>query len=373
MSSILNWRMVMVICAMAIVTMSVLFINKLSTRIAIEESNRIKHYGLAIETLTRNLSDNTDANLATTIIRDNTTIPVILTDEKGNINDTLNVNAKSKEDLQEQLQTYKLLHKPIVVELENKQFVYFGESKILHQLHYFPYLLFAIIFVFIIVVFYAYRSSSNALQNRVWVGMSKETAHQLGTPLMSLVGWVEHLKASENSNIAIEMEKDIDRLQLVADRFSKIGSVPQLEQENIIIRLTNIMDYMRKRSPKNVTINLITKDDDVPIMLNGPLFDWVIENLIRNALDAMEGKGQIKIEVINLPAEVIVELSDTGKGMLPNQFKKVFKPGFTTKKRGWGLGLSLAKRIINKYHHGNIIVAKSEVGVGTMFRITLKR
>jgi signal transduction histidine kinase len=367
-----NWRLIMVITAFLIVGLSVLFINNLSKRIGVEETNRIKHYGLAIETLTRNISDNTDANLATTMIRDNTTIPVILTDEKGNINDTLNVNANDKDDLQQKLNSYKLLHPPIVVELENKQFVYYGESEILRQLHYFPIILFAFISVFLIIVFYAYASSTRALQNRVWVGMSKETAHQMGTPLMSLIGWVEHLKTTDNT-VATEMQKDIDRLQLVADRFSKIGSVPQLHEENIVIRLQAMIDYMRKRSPKNVTIDLQTKENDIPIMLNGPLFDWVIENLIRNALDAMEGKGQIKIVVTNMPAEVIVEVSDTGKGMLPNQFKKVFKPGFSTKQRGWGLGLSLAKRIISKYHYGNIIVSKSEVGVGTTFKITLKR
>jgi signal transduction histidine kinase len=211
------------------------------------------------------------------------------------------------------------------------------------------------------------------MQNSVWVGMSKETAHQLGTPLMSLMGWVEFLRSEGKVEVASEIERDVHRLQLVADRFSKIGSVPQLQVENVVARIENVVQYMQKISPKNVKITLQSRQNEVPILLNGPLFDWVIENMIRNALDALEGSGNIDISVDNRAVEVIILLRDNGKGMSKSVAKRVFKPGFTTKSRGWGLGLSLAKRIIRSYHHGTIEVQESTVGVGTTFRIVLRR
>jgi signal transduction histidine kinase len=212
------------------------------------------------------------------------------------------------------------------------------------------------------------------LQNQVWVGLSKETAHQLGTPLSSIEGWMELLKETDGGNEAvIEMQKDLDRLKLVADRFSKVGSAPQLKEENLVTRLQEIVDYMQKRSPQKVTIALHCKDNDVAVNMSGPLFDWVMENLIRNALDAMGGHGRIDVTVTNHPQQVWVDVQDTGKGIPGYQMKKVFAPGFTTKKRGWGLGLSLSRRIIEKYHHGSIFVKQSEVGKGTTFRIIIRR
>jgi signal transduction histidine kinase len=371
---ILNWRLWVAIAALAIVAASIFFIYKLSDQIAIEEAKRIQHYSLAIEHMARSLgTDGSDINLASTIASDNTTIPVILADSAGNIAQSMNVEVGAPDQLQAELKKYAAMHKPIIVDLDPRQYVYYGESNILKQLRYFPLVLFGIIALFFIVVWYAYASASRAIQNKVWVGMSKETAHQLGTPLMSLLGWVEYLKSTEQANVADEMQKDVDRLQLVADRFSKIGSVPQLQVEDVIARIQNVAAYMQVRSPKNVAISVEHSVETAPILINGPLFDWVIENLIRNALDALEGKGSIKIHIDNRPVEVVILVSDTGKGMTKAVAEKVFKPGYSTKARGWGLGLSLAKRIIRTYHHGSIEVASSAVGVGTTFRIVLRR
>jgi signal transduction histidine kinase len=223
-------------------------------------------------------------------------------------------------------------------------------------------------------VLFALTAAHRSLQNQVWVGLSKETAHQLGTPLSSMEAWLELLRDSDANNEAvIEMQKDLDRLKLVADRFSKVGSAPQLKEENLVTQLENIVEYMQKRAPQKVAITLHAKESEVPVNISGPLFDWVMENLIRNALDAMGGKGRIDITITNTPQQVYVDVQDNGKGIPGYQVKKVFDPGFTTKKRGWGLGLSLSRRIVEKYHHGSIFVKHSEVGKGTTFRIVLRR
>jgi signal transduction histidine kinase len=212
------------------------------------------------------------------------------------------------------------------------------------------------------------------IQHQLWVGMSKETAHQLGTPLMSIVGWIEILQEQEaNRPWLVEMEKDVTRLQLIADRFSKIGSSPNLEDENLITHLTEMTAYMQKRAPMKVSIIFEHDCQETHVLLSAPLFNWVIENLIRNALDAMEGKGNIHIKLQNEDRKVTIDVSDTGKGIPPAQWKKIFTPGFSTKTRGWGLGLSLAKRIIEEYHEGELFVKQSEIGKGTTFRIVLRR
>jgi len=217
---------------------------------------------------------------------------------------------------------------------------------------------------------FQYRS----VQNQVWAGMAKETAHQLGTPVSSLQGWVEMLKQNpDNSKIVTELEKDVNRLQLVSDRFGKIGSSPQLEKHDIISQVTTMMDYMKKRAPGKVNFSINTNEKEIFARISPPLFDWVIENLLKNSLDAMEGTGDIKINIEDLPDKVNIDLKDTGKGIPLSMQQKVFKPGFTTKKRGWGLGLSLSKRIIEQYHKGEIFVKNSEPGKGTTFRIVLKK
>ena len=369
--------------AISIVGYGIYFTNQLAKDISIEETNRIKNYASAIESIS-SPNSSADISFQTDIITSNKNIPVIMTNDKGEVIDYANLvsnqnktQAEEKipdEKLKQKIAEFKLLHQPIKIEGQNPNYVYYGESHILQQLRYFPFILFGIIAIFILIVFIAYNSANKSIQNRVWVGMSKETAHQLGTPLMSMIGWLEYLRNTGQEKVADEMEKDVDRLKLIADRFSKIGSTPQLEEEDIVLRLQSVVEYMRRRSSAKVNITLDTKGEtDVPIMLNGPLFDWVIENLIRNSLDAMNGEGSIHVCLANKPAEVIIDVTDTGKGIPASQMKKVFKPGFTTKKRGWGLGLSLAKRIVSKYHHGSIEVLKSEPNVATTFRIILKR
>lgn len=321
--------------------------------------------------------------LVYTVLNSNETIPLINTDEKDSIIainniDTTNLGTFNSKELylKSILAELKKMHQPIEIKLSDteKQLVYYGESELLKQLRYFPYILLVILFLFLILVVIYISSSNKQMQDRVWVGMSKETAHQLGTPLTSLVAWLEYLKESEVEKPALEeMHKDVDRLQLIADRFSKIGSVPKLEEEQLLEHLHNIVNYMEKRASKNVRFSIVTNKEDVLVVISGPLFDWVIENLIRNALDAMDGKGEISIQVKDEITQTIIDVSDTGKGISPKNIKKVFHPGFSTKKRGWGLGLSLAKRIISDYHHSDIFVRKSELGKGTTFRIVLRR
>ena len=231
-----------------------------------------------------------------------------------------------------------------------------------------------IIGIFILIGYVLFSTSRRAEQNQVWVGMAKETAHQLGTPLSSLMGWVEYIKAKNIDDVmAVELQKDIDRLQTITERFSKIGSLPELESENVKSSLLPIVEYMKTRSPKKVEFSIISTDDSINAMLNTPLFHWVIENLVRNAIDAMAGKGKIEFNISTNDNLVFLDISDTGKGMSQQKKKDVFKPGFTTKARGWGLGLTLTKRIIEDYHKGKIIVKQTVIDEGTTFRITLSK
>ena len=234
--------------------------------------------------------------------------------------------------------------------------------------------LLVVILLFLAVILFAITTANRSLQNQVWVGLSKETAHQLGTPLTSMEGWLELLSEDEEHKETVaEMRNDLNRLKLVADRFGKVGSDPELQEEDLMVRIRNMVDYMQKRAPNKVTISYKTNEEEIPVYINGPLFDWVLENLMRNALDALDGVGKIEIEVTNEPQAVKINVCDNGKGIPKHLIKKVFTPGFTTKKRGWGLGLSLARRIITKYHHGSLYVKSSEVGKGTTFRIILRR
>ncbi len=374
----LNWKTSMVFVALLIVVASLIYTNQLAHRLADEEKKKVVQLADAIKTVSK-ATGNQETALATNIITDNTTIPLIITDDKDVIMSINNIDTVHKQGsqkmLQEKLAEFKAMHPAIVADWgTGKGYVYYGESYILTQLRYFPYVQLTIIFVFLLVVLLAISAAHRSLQNQVWVGLSKETAHQLGTPLSSIEAWLEMLKGvPENADAVSEMRKDLDRLKLVADRFGKVGSAPELEEENLIVRLTNMRDYMQKRAPKKVVIHLQSEESDVPVNISGPLFDWVMENLIRNALDAMAGQGQIDITVINTPQQVWIDVQDNGKGIPGYQVKRVFTPGFTTKKRGWGLGLSLARRIIEKYHHGSIFVTQSEVGKGTTFRIILRR
>lgn len=375
----INWKTYLIVIAMAIVSASLYYTSILAGKLADEEKKKVQQVVEGIKALNSPNAGGQDVSFISSFIEENTTIPLIITDEEGHINSFRNIDTSRTRDvpklLQKKLREYKNKHTPIISDFGiGRNYVYYGDSYLLTQLRYFPYFQLGIIGLFLLVVLIALSSAHRSIQNQVWVGLSKETAHQLGTPLSSIEAWMELLREHEvNEEAVTEMQKDLDRLKLVADRFSKVGSAPQLEEEDLIIRLQNMVSYMQKRSPKKVTISMHTNEQEIPVYISGPLFDWVIENLIRNALDAMAGQGNIDIKVQNSPQQVTIDVCDNGKGIPRHQVKKIFNPGFTTKKRGWGLGLSLSRRIIEKYHHGSLFVKSSEVGKGTTFRIILRR
>lgn len=363
--------------AVIIAVTALYFANNLTKKLASEEKQKVELIASSLEAIINNSAESYDFKIASSIISNNTTIPLFFTDSKGHVIEDKNIDPNlDKEGKELKFKEIQAAHAPIKVTISDSetQYVYYGESELLKQLRYFPFVLLIILFLFLVIVAFYISSSNRQLQDRVWVGMSKETAHQLGTPLTSLVAWIEYLKATSAEGDALtEMQKDVERLQLIADRFSKIGSVPKLEEEHLLEHLNNIVSYMQKRASKNVRFSVNANKDDVLVVISGPLFDWVIENLIRNALDAMDGHGEISIHVRDEITQTIIDVCDTGKGISAQHIKKVFKPGFSTKKRGWGLGLSLAKRIISEYHYGEIFVKKSEPGKGTTFRIILNR
>jgi signal transduction histidine kinase len=379
MRQLLNWKSLLVIFALAIVGATLFYSSRLADRLAIEEKKNVVQYSEGLRFLAT-ASPEQDLTLALYLTEQNTTIPVMWVSGSDTILDYKNLDTTTARGdgnrfLQRKLAEFKAQHLPVVVEAAGgRQFIYYGDSFLLRQLRFFPYVQLTIILVFLILVVIAISTAQRSIQNQVWVGLSKETAHQLGTPLMALTGWVELLREQGGNEESVhEMEKDLDRLKLVADRFGKVGSEPQLHEENVVLRLEEIVDYMQKRAPSKVKISLQNSEAEVPAMISGPLFDWVLENLIRNALDAMDGAGSITLALSDKDHEVIIDVTDTGKGIPRSQLRKVFTPGFTTKKRGWGLGLSLARRIIRQYHHGALFVKWSEIGKGTTFRVVLKR
>ena len=322
-----------------------------------------------------------EINFCLEIIRNNTSIPVILTADDNivvqtrNLSDSLAIMSDSAYSAR-RIEGLRAKHDPIVINLpdNHKNFIYYDDSTVLKQLAHFPFIQMSIIAIFLLVAYLAFSSSRRAEQNKVWIGMSKETAHQLGTPISSLMAWTEILKEQyPDDSLLGEMEKDVRRLQLIADRFSKIGSLPEPVPSNMNEVLTRVAEYMSRRVSNKVHIQKLLPPEPVIVPLNASLFEWVIENLCKNAVDAMEGSGRITLFLGVEMDLVVVEVSDTGKGIRKKDLKSVFKPGFTTKQRGWGLGLSLAKRIVEEYHHGRIFVKASEVGRGTTFRIELKR
>jgi len=377
----LNWKTYLIFAALCIVGASLYYTSQLASKLAAEERKKMEQVAEGIKIMVDEQSLGQDLIFASSFVSQNTTIPFIAVDDSGVINQYNNLDtAKVNRDpgyLMRKLEEFKAVGPPIEAELGfglGKNYVYYGESYLLTQLRYFPYVQLAIIILFLVVVLIALSSAHRSIQNQVWVGLSKETAHQLGTPLSSIEGWLEILKDDHTNKDAVaEMQKDMDRLKLVADRFGKVGSVPVLEEEDLRVRLQNMVEYMQKRSPAKVSIKLAEMGHEIPANISGPLFDWVLENLLRNALDAMEGKGDINISVEDAAQQIRIDIADTGKGMPKHLAKRIFDPGFTTKKRGWGLGLSLSKRIIEKYHHGSLLVKQTEVGKGTTFRIILRR
>lgn len=370
-------KFVFIAIAVIIVLVSTIFTNRLAEKLSIEETKKIEIWADATRQLLL-ADENTDVNFLLNIIEGNTTIPVIMTDENDNLLSYRNINApKSKEEefMDGKIKKFKKGHQPIVFSLDDgsKQYIYYEESMLLKQLHVFPYVQFGIIFLFFIIVILAFASTKRAEQNRVWVGLSKETAHQLGTPISSLLAWTELLKSRhQDDKLLLDMEKDVKRLSIIAERFSKIGSKPDLKETELFDALSNAVNYMKKRSSSKVIISLhYPENESIRIPLNVPLFEWVIENLCKNAIDAMDGSGKIDLTVKTNSKETTIDITDTGKGMERKFYKAVFSPGYTTKTRGWGLGLSLAKRIIEEYHKGKIFVKQSEINVGTTFRIIL--
>lgn len=325
-----------------------------------------------------NANETTDVDLPLQIFNNNTTIPLILM-ENNTIRSTANIDEKIVNDkklIQEYLRQLKKENDPIVTEyLPGKfQYLYYGNSSLINKLKYYPIALLLIIFLFGALVYNFYRSTKMATQNKLWAGMAKETAHQIGTPLSSLIGWLEIMKADNVDETTVtEIEKDINRLQTITDRFSKIGSEPILEEKNVIEETEQSFDYLKSRFSHQVEFSFKAPKYPVIIALNPTLHSWTIENLVKNAIDAMKGKGKLSVVIEDEPHQLKIRVSDTGKGIQKNQFKKIFEPGFTTKKRGWGLGLSLTKRIVEDYHKGKIKVLHSEINKGTTIQITFKK
>jgi len=370
-------KLVFIIVGAGIVVASTYFSNKLAQSLAQEETRKIEIWAEATRQLI--LSDeSTNLDFIISIIEGNKTIPVILVDENDNLLSSKNID-EPQNNIEEfyRKEIHRLKHKNPAIEVklgDSSQFIYYDESLLLKQLYYFPYIQLGIIFVFMLIAFFAFSSTKKAEQNRVWVGLSKETAHQLGTPISSLLAWVDLLKMKHEEDKMIgEMSKDVNRLRIIAERFSKIGSVPDLNLVSLNETIQNAVQYISNRTSQKIKIQCHFPDKNhIFIKLNVPLFEWVIENLCKNAIDAMDGSGKIYINITKTEKECYVDVRDTGKGIERKKFKAIFTPGFTTKSRGWGLGLSLAKRIIEEYHSGKIFVKSSEINVGTTFRIVLK-
>ncbi len=380
----LNWRSILALVAIAIVTGTIFYSDYLSRKIAADERKKVNVWVQSLKTRADTTTQQSALDLTNIITSENTDIPIIETSEndvpsgQGLNLDTLKMKS-DPEYLVKKVADFKKQHEPIIVEIsKDPLFInkyYYGDSVLLQEVRYYPIIQLIIVALFIIITLIAISTRNKSTQNQVWAGMAKETAHQLGTPLSSLQGWVEMLKETPgNEKIVTEMNKDVERLKLVSDRFGKIGSTPQLEEMDIIKQVELMVSYIKKRATDKVNFRIDSfGEKEIPVMINGPLFDWVIENLLKNALDAMEGKGSITIQIKNESTQVSIDVSDTGKGITKQNMARVFKPGFTTKKRGWGLGLSLSRRIIEQYHKGELFVRTSEPGKGTTFRIVLKK
>ncbi|MGQ9620558.1 MAG: sensor histidine kinase [Bacteroidales bacterium] len=374
------WKLVLLFLAVAIGMFSFCYTYLLIKNLKTEERKKIEIWAEAIHQV--NLADDTEQYLEflSSIIEGNTTIPVILTDENDSIISARNFDAlmiSEADYLTKRLEKIKEKSDPIIINLPDGHInrIYYEDSIILKKLIYYPIVQFSIIVLFILVSYLAFNSSRKAEQNQVWVGMSKETAHQLGTPVSSLAGWVEMLQSKfPEIPFSDEISQDVTRLEKITERFSKIGSLPDLVEENIIPILHHTVDYLRSRaSSKTFFINDYDPLDVVTAKHNPPLLSWVIENVCKNAVDATNGEGTINISVSELKGYAIIDIRDNGKGIPRSALKKIFSPGYTTKQRGWGLGLSLAKRIIEEYHKGKIFVKYSEPGIGTCIRIMLKK
>ena len=343
-----------------------------------EERIKMELWGVSMKTLLNADPESTEVELPRQIISNNTTIPVILVENNEIIN-FVNIDEQITSDeskLNIYLKKLKKENEPIKIERDkNKfQYLYYGNSSLLNKLKYYPVALLLIIFLFGAVVYNFYRSTKMATQNKLWAGMAKETAHQIGTPLSSLIGWLEIMKADNvDETIVVEIEKDINRLQTITDRFSKIGSEPVLETRDIVAETKESFEYLQSRFSKQIEFSFKAPSEAILVSINPALHSWTIENLLKNAVDAMKGRGKLSLTIKDDGNFVKIRVSDSGKGIPKKEFKKVFEPGFTTKRRGWGLGLSLTKRIVEDYHKGNIKVAESEIGKGTTMQVSFRK
>ena len=376
-----NWKIVLFIFATIICLASLTYTNRLVSDLDTEERKKIELWAEATNQLVNSGMGPTNNILASRIMQENTTIPIILTNEVGEIIGNRNLPQRPNQEafLQRQLSIMMEQHEPIIIEAKMNgqviltQYLYYKDSYILSQLRFYPLLQLLVIFLYVGIAYLAFNRSRKSEQNLVWAGMAKETAHQIGTPLSSLMAWVEILEAKEGmTEISKEINKDVKRLETITERFSKVGSKPKLKNENVYEILNQTTSYLQDRLSSNVHLELDNQCNDTTAPINSTLFEWVVENICKNAADAMDGKGQIKIIIFSDPDFLKIDIIDNGKGLQKNNFKRIFEPGYTTKKRGWGLGLSLSKRIIEKYHLGRLYV-KSSSKEGTTFRISLHR
>ena len=377
-------KIVLVVAAVLIAVASLVVSNSLVRQLAVEERNKMEVWAEAMRSL--NTADaNTDLNLVLKVMNENNTIPVIVTDAKGDVQIYRNVRLKgatlddsldmAKTESARMLDEGKAIRIVLDESVPDGYInVCYDDSVILKRLAAYPYIQLGVVMLFVVVAIFALLTSKRAEQNKVWVGLSKETAHQLGTPISSLMAWTEILKETYPDDTLIpEMDKDVRRLELIADRFSKIGSLPEPVPASLTEVMEHVIEYMDRRTSQKVKFIKDFPEGDIVIKINASLFEWVIENLCKNAVDAMEGSGTITLHLDETADKAIIEVSDTGKGIRKKDMRNVFRPGFTTKKRGWGLGLSLAKRIVEEYHKGRIYVKSSEPGRGTTFRIELRK
>lgn len=378
----LNWRTLFAVIAIGIVTGTIVYSNYLSDKIAADERMKVEAWVEASKFLI-NAAPDTDIQLPSLIRNEQKNIPIIETDEKDSVISFINIDSNKVLNnpyyLARKLKEFKKSNPPIVLQLSKDPSMinkyYYGESLLLQEVRYYPLVQLIVVALFIILAIVSIQLRNRSTQNQVWVGMAKETAHQLGTPVSSLRGWVEMLREMQtDEKIVAEIEKDVERLSLVSDRFGKIGSTPQLSENNLTLHVEKMVEYMKRRAAGSVVFE-IQRHRELPILtaFSPQLFDWVIENLLKNALDSMKGKGKITVELTEDSTHILIDVTDTGKGIPRSNWERVFKPGFSTKKRGWGLGLSLSKRIIEQYHKGELYVKHSEPGKGTTFRIKLNK
>ncbi len=375
-----KWKIFLLAGALLIAVASYLFTRSLTEKLAEEERKKVELWAKGMRKLVQSQDLNKDYSFILEVIRNNETVPVILTDEDMNIISSINIkkpNNTTEKYAKELIKEMREEHDPIVIDLPDgtKNYIFYKESTLLTQLFYFPLIQLGVVGLFLIVSYYAFSTSRKAEQNQVWVGMAKETAHQLGTPTSSLMANLELLKIKlGDKTIISEVEKDVQRLEKITERFSKIGSNPRLENQNIVPVLLNAIHYIRSRASKKVSYSInFPEDETILVPFNKALFEWVIENLVKNAIDSMNGTGEMKLQLHDKNSHLAIDVVDNGKGIPKTKHKTIFQPGYTTKKRGWGLGLSLAKRIVEEYHKGKIFVQQSELKKGTTIRIVLSK